>query len=108
MNKKYRYEHIFRLEDNLKNLLPWLEKIIQENDCIIQERKWVYKYNHYVAYTCEPLNPDDYVVNLVILADSGYKVDFTIYLYKNRVQAIKHLENCYAEYCETRSHHPTP
>ena len=49
-----------------KDILDWLEDIIEENNSRIERKEWKSKYNSYVVYDYEPFCTDGFEINLVI------------------------------------------
>ncbi len=77
-----------------KNLLPWFEDIIDENNCKIERKEWKSKYNSYVVYDYEPFCTDGFEINLLITAKDCAHLNFVKYLYDEKVSTIEYLNNC--------------
>ena len=77
-----------------KNILPWFEDIIDENNCRIERKEWKSKYNSYVTYDYEPFCSEGFEINVIVSArDLGY-LNFFKYLYTEKVNTIDFLNNC--------------
>ena len=77
-----------------KELLPWLEDLVFENNCKIERKEWKSKYNSYVIYDYEPFCSDGFEINLVVSSLSRAHLDFLKYLYENKLETIEYLNNC--------------
>lgn len=77
-----------------KNLLPWLEDIIEENNSQIERKEWKSKYNSYVVYDYEPFCTEGFEINLIISAKENAFLNFIKYLYDEKVSTIEYLNNC--------------
>ncbi|MBR1461171.1 hypothetical protein IJ596_06020 [bacterium] len=77
-----------------KNILDWLEDIIDENNCKIERKEWKSKYNSYVIYDYEPFCTDGFEINLVISAKDPAYLNFIKYLYNEKISTIEYLNNC--------------
>lgn len=79
-----------------KDLLPWLEKIVLDNNCRIEKKEWKSKYNSYVVYDYEPFCSEGFEINMTISSNSKEYINFIKYLYENKIQTIDYLNNCMA------------
>lgn len=79
-----------------KNILPWLEDIIDENNCQIERKEWKSKYNSYVVYDYEPFCTEGFEINLVISAKDLSYLNFIKYLYEEKINIIEYLNACIA------------
>ncbi len=77
-----------------KNILDWLEDIIDENNCKIERKEWKSKYNSYVIYDYEPFCTDGFEINLVVSAKDPAYLNFIKYLYNEKISTIEYLNNC--------------
>ena len=77
-----------------KNVLDWLEDIIDENNCKIERKEWKSKYNSYVVYDYEPFCTDGFEINLVISSKEPAYLNFIKYLYNEKINTIEYLNNC--------------
>ncbi len=77
-----------------KNVLPWFEDVIDENNCRIERKEWKSKYNSYVVYDYEPFCTEGFEINLVISAKDRSYLDFVRYLYNEKISTIEYLNNC--------------
>ena len=77
-----------------KNILNWLEDIIDENNCKIERKEWKSKYNSYVVYDYEPFCTDGFEINLVISSNEPAYLNFIKYLYNEKINTIEYLNNC--------------
>lgn len=77
-----------------KNIIDWLEDIIEENNARIERKEWKSKYNSYVIYDYEPFCTDGFEINLVITSYDASYLNFIKYLYEEKISTIKYLNNC--------------
>lgn len=77
-----------------KNMIDWLEDIIEENNGRIERKEWKSKYNSYVIYDYEPFCTDGFEINLVITAYDPSYLNFIKYLYEEKISTIEYLNNC--------------
>ena len=77
-----------------QNILPWLEDIIDENNCKLERKEWKSKYNSYVVYDYEPFCTDGFEINLVLSSCDASFLNFVKYLYDEKVNTIEYLNNC--------------
>ena len=77
-----------------RNILGWFEDVAEENNCHIEKKEWRSKYNSYVTYDYEPFCSDGFEINVLVSAvDSSY-LNFLKYLYNEKVNTLKFLNNC--------------
>lgn len=79
-----------------KDILDWLEDIVDENNSRIERKEWKSKYNSYVVYDYEPFCTDGFEINLVITSHNPAYLNFIKYLYDEKVSTIEYLNNCIA------------
>ena len=77
-----------------KNILPWLEDIIDENNSRIERKEWKSKYNSYVVYDYEPFCTEGFEINLIISACNQSYLNFIKYLYDEKISTIEYLNHC--------------
>lgn len=77
-----------------KDIIDWLEDIIDENNSRIERKEWKSKYNSYVVYDYEPFCSDGFEINLVITSHNPAYLNFIKYLYDEKVSTIEYLNNC--------------
>ena len=77
-----------------KDILPWLEDIIEENNSRIEHKEWKSKYNSYVVYDYEPFCTEGFEINLIISSVEDSYLNFIKYLYEEKVSTIEYLNNC--------------
>ena len=77
-----------------KNIIDWLEDIIEENNARIEKKEWKSKYNSYVIYDYEPFCTDGFEINLVITSYDASYLNFIKYLYEEKISTINYLNNC--------------
>ena len=77
-----------------KDILPWLEDIIEENNSRIEHKEWKSKYNSYVVYDYEPFCTEGFEINLIISSVEDSYLNFIKYLYDEKVSTIEYLNNC--------------
>ena len=82
------------MTDINQNILPWLEDIIDENNCKSERREWKSKYNSYVVYDYEPFCTEGFEINLIISAKDASYLNFIKYLYDEKINTIEYLNNC--------------
>ncbi len=87
-NTWYRYQYSrMEIKNVNKDILDWLEEIIEENNGRIEKKEWKSKYNSYVVYDYEPFCTDGFEINLTISIK---------YLYDEKVNTIDYLNACIA------------
>ena len=77
-----------------RDILPWLEDIIEENNCRLERKEWQSKFNSYVVYDYEPFCADGFEINIVISSRDASYLNFIKYLYDEKVSTIEYLNNC--------------
>jgi hypothetical protein len=77
-----------------KDILPWLEKVALENNCRIEKKEWISKYNSYVVYDYEPFCSDGFEISLTISSTGKNYLKFIQYLYENKLKTIEFLKSC--------------
>ena len=77
-----------------KNIINWLEDIIEENNSRIERKEWKSKYNSYVIYDYEPFCTDGFEINLTITCYDASYLNFIKYLYEEKISTINYLNNC--------------
>ena len=88
-----KYGHM-ELKNISKELVPWLEDLVEENNSRIERKEWKSKYNSYVVYDYEPFCAEGFEINLLITSyDSAY-LNFIKYLYDEKINTIQYLNNC--------------
>ena len=80
-----------------KDILDWLEDIVEENNSRIERKEWKSKYNSYVVYDYEPFCTDGFEINVVITSYNPAYLNFIKYLYDEKVSTIEYLNNCINE-----------
>ena len=80
-----------------KNIIDWLEDIIEENNSRVERKEWKSKYNSYVVYDYEPFCTDGFEINLVISSRDIAYLNFIKYLYDEKISTIEYLNNCINE-----------
>jgi len=86
--------NILEFKNISKDILPWLERIALENNCRIEKKEWISKYNSYVVYDYEPFCSDGFEISLTISSTSINYLQFIQYLYEDKIKTIEHLNNC--------------
>jgi len=79
-----------------KDIVAWLEDIIEENNSRVERKEWKSKYNSYVVYDYEPFCAEGFEINLVISSREDAYLNFIKYLYEEKVSTIEYLNNCAA------------
>ena len=77
-----------------KNIIDWLEDVIEENYGRIERKEWKSKYNSYVVYDYEPFCTDGFEINLVITSHDSAYLNFIKYLYEEKLNTIEYLKAC--------------
>lgn len=77
-----------------KNIVPWLEDIVEENNCHIERKEWKSKYNSYVVYDYEPFCSDGFEINILLSSIEMSYLNFIKYLYNEKIATIDYLESC--------------
>ncbi len=77
-----------------RDILPWLEDIIEENNCRLERKEWQSKFNSYVVYDYEPFCADGFEINIVVSSRDASYLNFIKYLYDEKVSTIEYLNNC--------------
>ena len=77
-----------------KDMVPWLEDIVDENNCRIERKEWKSKYNSYVVYDYEPFCSEGFEINILLSSFEMSYLNFIKYLYNEKLATIKYLENC--------------
>ena len=77
-----------------KNIIDWLEDVIEENYARIERKEWKSKYNSYVVYDYEPFCTDGFEINLVITSHDVAYLNFIKYLYEEKINTIEYLKAC--------------
>ena len=77
-----------------KDIVIWLENIIDENNGRVERKEWKSKYNSYVVYDYEPFCTDGFEINFVISAYDDSYLKFIKYLYDEKINTIEFLNNC--------------
>lgn len=87
------YNHI-EMKNINKNIISWLEDIIEEHNSRVEKKEWKSKYNSYVVYDYEPFCTDGFEVNMVISSINSKYLEFIKYLYEEKINTIDYLNNC--------------
>lgn len=77
-----------------KDIIGWLEDIIEENYSRIEKKEWKSKYNSYVVYDYEPFCTDGFEINITISSYDEAYLHFIKYLYDEKVSTIDYLNAC--------------
>lgn len=88
-----RYGHM-ELKNVNKEIVSWLEDVIEENNSRIERKEWKSKYNSYVVYDYEPFCADGFEINLLISSYDYAYLNFIKYLYDEKINTIEYLNNC--------------
>lgn len=86
--------NILEFRNVSKEMLPWLERLVLENNCRIEKKEWRSKYNSYVVYDYEPFCSDGFEISLSVSSNKQPYLKFIQYLYNNKVKTIDYLKNC--------------
>ena len=77
-----------------KDIITWLEDVIEENNSRIERKEWKSKYNSYVVYDYEPFCTDGFEINLIIISHNAAYLNFIKYLYDEKISTIEYLNSC--------------
>ncbi len=77
-----------------KDMVTWLEDIVDENNSHIERKEWKSKYNSYVVYDYEPFCTDGFEINMVITSYDESYLYFIKYLYEAKISTVEYLNNC--------------
>jgi hypothetical protein len=77
-----------------KDMVVWLEDIVEENNSRIERKEWKSKYNSYVVYDYEPFCTDGFEINMVITSRDESYLYFIKYLYDAKINTIEYLNGC--------------
>ena len=93
-NQEFYARKTFEFSDVNHDILPWLENVINENNCKIEKKEWKSRYNSYVVYEYEPFCAEGFAINLIISSYAFEYINFVRYLYEIKLAKIRHLEKC--------------
>lgn len=79
------------------DIIPWLEQVAAENNCIVEKKEWKSKYNSYVIYDYEPFCSDGFEINMTISSHDVNYLYFVKFLYDNKLETIEYLNSCIDE-----------
>ena len=77
-----------------RDIVDWVENIADENNCKIERKEWKSKYNSYVVYDYEPFCSEGFEINILLSSTNIANLNFTKYLYKEKLNTIEYLNNC--------------
>ena len=77
-----------------RDIVPWLEDIIEENNARVEKKEWKSKYNNYVIYDYEPFCSEGFEINYIITSFDYSYLSFIKYLYDEKMSTIDFLNNC--------------
>ena len=80
-----------------KEIVDWLENIVEENNGKVEKNEWKSKYNSYVVYDYEPFCTDGFEINMTITSFDQSYLNFIKYLYDEKVSTIDYLNNCMSQ-----------
>lgn len=80
-----------------KEIVDWLENIVEENNSKVEKKEWKSKYNSYVVYDYEPFCTDGFEINMTITSFDQSYLNFIKYLYDEKVSTIDYLNNCMSQ-----------
>ena len=90
-DSRYNYLEIKNVN---KEIIEWLENIIDENNSRIIKKEWKSRYNSYVVYDYEPFCTDGFEINITIASYDEAYLNFIKYLYEEKVSTIDYLNAC--------------
>ncbi len=77
-----------------KDIVGWLEDVIEENNGRIDKKEWKSKYNSYVVYDYEPFCSEGFEINMQISSHNPAYLNFIKYLYDEKIHTIDYLKSC--------------
>ena len=77
-----------------RDIVEWVEDIVEENNCRIERKEWKSKYNSYVVYDYEPFCSDGFEINLLLSSFDISYLNFIKYLYNEKLATLEYLESC--------------
>lgn len=92
-NSRYQNSHI-EMKNVNKDIVAWLETVIDENNSRIDKKEWKSRYNSYVVYDYEPFCSEGFEINLKISSHNSAYLDFIKYLYDEKLHTLEYLKNC--------------
>lgn len=92
-NSRYQNCHI-EMKNVNKDIVAWLETVIDENNSKIDKKEWKSRYNSYVVYDYEPFCSEGFEINLKISSHNSAYLDFIKYLYDEKLHTLEYLKNC--------------
>ena len=96
-NQWYRYQYSrMEMKNVNKEIVEWLENIIEENNAHIEKKEWKSKYNSYVVYDYEPFCTDGFEINITVSSYDEAYLYFIKYLYEEKISTINYLNSCIA------------
>ena len=88
---------VYEFKNVEKELLPWFESIVYENNSIVEKKEWCSRYNSYVIYDYEPFCSEGFDITVVVSSRSRAYLEFIKYLYDNKISLISYLNKCIAQ-----------
>ena len=77
-----------------KDIVGWLEDIIEENNGRVDKKEWKSKYNNYVIYDYEPFCSEGFEINILLSSIDMSYLNFVKFLYNEKISTIEFLNNC--------------
>ena len=77
-----------------RDIVEWVEDIVEENNCRIERKEWKSKYNSYVVYDYEPFCSDGFEINLLLSSFDISYLNFIKDLYNEKLAPLEYLESC--------------
>ena len=88
-----KYSHL-EIKNINKDIIDWLEAVVDENNARVEKKEWKSKYNSYVIYDYEPFCADGFEINIMISSINPAYLNFIKYLYDEKLSTIEYLNNC--------------
>ena len=82
------------LKNVKRDIVPWLEDIVEENNATVEKKEWKSKYNSYVIYDYEPFCSEGFEINYIISSCDYSYLSFIKYLYEEKLNTINFLNKC--------------
>lgn len=97
-NSKFAYREFKNVN---RDLVSWLEDIIDENHCTVERKEWQSRYNIYVVFDYVPFCADGFEINLQVSSHDYSYLEFVNQLYVKRVADMEHLNRCAELECKS-------
>ena len=79
-----------------RDVVNWLDSIVEENNANVEKKECKSKYNSYVIYDYEPFCSEGFEINYIISSCEYSYLSFIKYLYEEKISTIDFLNKCYS------------